>query len=224
MRACAASQDPGRSCRPLLQNERPRPGPGQGPGQDRTGSHLQEEAVSPYRLLGAKHGPPTPGPPRIALELPQRQSAVPQQPDNHAAQTSPGSPATIAFPFHHPTLNISPPKPTRPVLTRPSGGNPSRHALVWVATQPRQRPSSSSSVARQSLTHTLTRCASLHPRPVSSLASSLRWQLQPSWLIHVCPSCCMPTQPTQPTCQPARHLTHASGHVPPYLRTSWTLE
>lgn len=36
--------------------------------QGKTGSHLQE-AVSPYRLLGAKHGPPTPGPPRIALEL-----------------------------------------------------------------------------------------------------------------------------------------------------------
>ncbi|KAI7786024.1 hypothetical protein LA080_004878 [Diaporthe eres] len=98
---------------------------GQDQDQDRTGSHLQQ-AVSPYRLLGAKHGPPTPGPPRIALEVPQRQSAVSQQPEKHAAQTSPGN----SFPFHHSTLNISPPKPTRPNLTRPSCGNPSQHVLA----------------------------------------------------------------------------------------------
>lgn len=110
----------GRCCRMKGQDQ------DQDQDQDRTGSHLQE-AVSPYRQLGAKHGPPTPGPPRIALELPQRQSAVPQQPDNHAAQTSPGSPATIAFPFHHPTLNISPPKPTTPNPTWPRCGNPSQH-------------------------------------------------------------------------------------------------
>lgn len=113
----------GRCCRMRGQDQ------GRGKDQDRTGSHLQE-AVSPYRLLGAKHGPATPGPHRIALESPQRQSAVPQQPHNRAAQTSPGSPATIAFSFHQPTLNISPPEPTRPNQTRPSCGNPSQHLLA----------------------------------------------------------------------------------------------
>lgn len=113
----------GRCCRMKGQDQ------GQDQDQDRTGSYLQE-AVSPYRQLGAKHGPPTPGPPRIALEVPQRQSAVPQQPDTHGAQTSPGSPATIAFPFHQSTLNISPPRPARPNPTGPSCGNPSLHVLA----------------------------------------------------------------------------------------------
>lgn len=117
-------RNPGPSSRPLLQNERPSPGSRPGPGQDRiTPAPVLQEAVSPYRLLGAKHGPSTPGPPtdrppRVPRPPPALPSVSQQchsnQTINHAAQTSPGSPVTIALPFHHSTLNISPPKQSRP--------------------------------------------------------------------------------------------------------------
>lgn len=191
--------------------------------QDRTGSYLQE-AVSPYRLLGAKHGPPTPGPPRIALELPQRQSAVPQQPDNHPAQTSPDSPATIAFPFHQSTLNISPPKPSRPTPTRSSCGNPKPARPRPGGHTAQAAPLLQSPVARQSLPHTHSHSLTqpfLHP--VTSLAHPPHWQLQPSWLIHVCPSCYVPTSPPSPPASllGTSPMQQPCIRVPAYL---WTLE
>lgn len=167
---CTASQDPGPSSRPLLQNEMPRLGSGPGPGQDRTGLHLHRSC---RRLLAptgysaqnmghqprVHHGSPSKVPP-------QRQSAVPQQPDNRAAQTSPGSPATIAFPFHHSTLNISPPKPSRPDLTRPQlwQPKPARPRLGGHTAQ--AAPLLQSPVARQSLTHPLP------PRSLAQQAKS----------------------------------------------------
>lgn len=237
---CTASQDPGPSTRPLLQNEMPRLGPGQGPGQDRTGQDYTCTA-SCRRLLAptgysaqnmghrprVHHGSPSKVPPP-----PQRQSAVPQQPDNRAAQTSPGSPATIAFPFHHPTLNISPPKPSRPDLTRPRlwQPKPARPRLGGhTAQQPRPRPSSS----RQSPgnpSHTLSLAPGLSPSKPSHLTRSPAPLAAAALLADPCLSLMLgahtkSTQPCQPTCPPASLLGTSPMpqpclRVPAYL---WTL-
>lgn len=143
---------------------------------------------------------------------------MPQQPDNHAAQTEPRQPSDNSLPIPpvHPEYPPTGTKQTRPDLAQLWQPKPARPRLSGhTAQQPRQRRSSS----RQSpgipshTTQTLTQPSPSHltrsPAPLSAAALLADPCFVPqAWLAWV------PTQVHQPTCQPARHLTHAAVMYP----------